>query len=1468
MRSPIRQVAAALFIVAPALSAEPPCEDLSIRLDHGADGAEAVFSLARREGSWRLCRASVPAWRAATVKETFDWTERGRLPPRDAMSYPIDAQGLSWDGRHLAGEVAVAWRLDATRAERFPAGLASWVTFEGVYSPLDLFQVPGHQRQRKQRYQIDAQLTGRQRLQLVLRGLLPGGADVTAQIDLPARQGEIGRPTGWNAGVHALDASGWRLETTQGGWRLSGTARLIVNPDMIGPLTSTALKVTVQAESNSGLINGTWTTAVVDLGDLAQAGHPIDEPGIRGATLPLPTAGEGRLEGSLWPLIEGRYSSVGDLGTAASRLTGTVVIAAPLATPQVDGSGALADGERRWMAAKSAEWRQIGLTAEEVSQRCGFGQPVPGEPHAEAEHVALITTWTTAAANPPPAVTPIRDRPWRTTGVPVQPTAHAWKPLSGWRVLGPLPLAIGGTGVPAGRLPPLVPSQLARKIPGKDQPLQWSAQNLEADGRLLPPAFAAPRTSIDRKTKATVTVPAPPGQANSCWLAATDLQVPAGAYDLAIDGSAAIRVWIDGALVIEADAADETQEASGRGLGASAAVRMTLTAGNHQVLALVREDRSGSWLSLSTRLATQPAGAYSGHIVGIPARALPPAGSPGPLAWQAVNAKPPLAVDLAQGRGIRWKTAIPGLVAPAPGGGTEGGFSFPRNAGVPTVLADRIIVTGAGATLIALDALSGAESWRCPIGDDRQSILGVSVVDGNTAYVHSRSGLCAAVAADGKLRWQIPTGLGATDLRVHRNLVIVAGEPLQSNAKNSSVQTQLIAIDARTGAERWRSTRPGAVGPLLVTDIGANAVILSGGQAFAGEDGTALGQVPTLTPWDWSGVWSDGATLFQAHTFAQSAVALSRFSSGTTTAGAIATQVRWQTPVFAANRTAQGTIGVADAKRWYVVRRPEEFSKHDPCDAVMLDWCDLADGSHRGRLKPLWRGLDVPGQPVVAGDRLYIPAFNGNGVGKSDPEGIIVVDIGGDVPIRIGFIPVPNLRGTPVFIEDRMYVATADGIVCASATAAENDLAKAEGLLAALPPPPMARQIPLIAAEAGSPPMSIPVTSIAPGVCFHDHVASIAAWAASAEMPAGAPAPWAGGDLSTLPSEWRLAPMRERTRWSLWNRLDMWFMRWTGQEVDASALATGDNVAWLAAVIDLPEERVLTPTFDAEALSISVAGKTLRPESSCIFACGQHAVFAQVRPAVVRSRQPQPPTDVAAALSAGVLQPVAWPTRWQVRGPLPAAGAQPDPARLDDPFWTSAAIDRPATGNDGLVALDDLARGEQAVWLTASFDTKEPGQLILNATADWRMAWFIDGRPILDTRGSGNGGSHQQVGMHTAATALSVGTHRLAVQVMPGSKGCSLRSRAGLAPAAADRLAIAAAHPQTGGRAAPADQQWLAVTLRHGDLPSSEQAAWRAHVAPHTRYLAWILSTLPRSPQAQRAQAMLDSLKHGSSPTR
>jgi outer membrane protein assembly factor BamB len=164
------------------------------------------------------------------------------------------------------------------------------------------------------------------------------------------------------------------------------------------------------------------------------------------------------------------------------------------------------------------------------------------------------------------------------------------------------------------------------------------------------------------------------------------------------------------------------------------------------------------------------------------------------------------------------------------------------------------------------------------------------------------------------------------------------------------------------------------------------------------------------------------------------------------------------------------------------------------------------------------------------------------------------------------------------------------------------------------------------------------------------------------------------------------------------------------------------------------------------------------------------------------------PFDVVTLLASNQLEGVQWPETWQVFGPLPKTIEPLAPAELKA---IPAALDIDGVRYAGKPVFSsrewlNLGRhtgrfgASHGAYVMGRIRCQKAGRLVVNASADWWMEWYVDGEAVYSTLLSGNEAPARLATAHTFTVDVSQGEHVVAAFVRSGLAGWTLKSVGGL----------------------------------------------------------------------------------------
>ncbi len=1499
-------------------AAVEPGADLFLVFGEGADEEEVRMTLRRRGGRWHPARAVVPYWRQETQKEKFSYLHRSGVQStdRDKIVHPVDPTGLELDGGRVGGTFEAVFRIDWLRDERMKPGGKHLMTVDGRWSLLDKWRIVDHRKERRQQFRLDARVRPDvRRVELDLADAIDG-KPARLVFRLPRRAWDRPRvlaPT-WNASVHDLDVSDLALD----GERLTGTLRIRWVPDPWYPRRVQHVAYTIDAAVDGRGVSGTFKATVTATEDIKVIGQskgrnvregPAEWTGSINGRVLRAVEGMYRASGEM-----GTYAGRVEGGLAAAEDDGASLLAPPADAESAELAAAVyarvralevalahypyplrralaratlpapewpaeqADARDAWIGRVREAAERAEATVPEVER----GRSRPADPHF-GPYYALR------------ALPSADEAPNRVPGETGRPGPQRWQYVDGWRVLGPLPQPAGFDPGP-GNVPDLVPAFGAAYAAGAETPLVWQRVETE-EGTIRGPGqgdalwYAAAEVASDA--------------AREVWLGLD-------AADYAVLWVNGRPVWMDeerewghhrcGPAVVKVSLAkgvnrllircrDDRGESSlrvtmctrGRPLAgvppdAEAPAADSLPPIDPEAdppLAWDLEAGTNVLWRASMHVAArrvESSISSSGMTVTVPSRT-PPVAVAGDRLFVCAAPHTLLCLDAATGREL-WRRETNVLEL-----SDEVAFEAWQKA-------------DAKARLQVFRDLGFIGAKEDGYGRIRSA---GPVTDGRHVWVAHGTGAAACYDVAGERKWILATGMADVVLGRVGDRLILEGAPPRGGGRcfglafaKKSDGHPVVALDAVSSEVRWARTAEGRfvggayclrlAGPAGPRDL----LVTRSGEVIDAAGGETIPPRLDLGPWDWAGVDVRGDTLY------------STFEGGRAAArvwidadGQVGHRLLWRGQrlhAFAAG--GPGSTLAAD-RLVYTTRLAPEHAKHCPASVVSLDFFDPATGATVGWMNPVLRGGNVHTQPVRAGAYLFVADGRGGAhTGGTPEEREVVVLRAGPEPYLVSRNPAPRIQGPLVFDGDRMYMCRGDEIVCIAARTREGrawqDERVARTVLAGMVPEPP-EPPPALPPLADAPDEATPVVPLEPGE-------TITGWLVAGPFPQDAPAdapplsgeplPKAGTKLDVAGTARRWVPLEPKHVTSLTSfrndgRLDDWQLRTTVRRIDAEALLDGQDrgVLYFFTVLANGRDRLVYSTMPRPAVEAWIGGKAMAPGEPVRLEPGRYPLLVRVQPDLSGRRDVQLPVDVAAARAAGVLADVGWPKVWHCLGPMPQAGARIEgdalrrvPTAEETEVGDSAvpcvrlAAEGPTLDLAPLVASapgQKVTRVPQdrVAYCFGEITCPADGRLIVNAAADWFMAWYVDGKLVYDTLKAGNAKAPTMVTAHTFGVDLAAGRHVLAVRVRPGSKGWSLTSVGGLATGPVGDLPKR--FPASGGVMASAPQFHLSPALAEAKHPAKVRRTWLEQIRARRDRIGWIVRALPETDLAARARALL-----------
>ncbi len=1481
-----------------AVEKKPACEEMLLNLPGAADHDDLWLTLRRGDGAWRAAFGEVPGWHQATMKDWRNYYHANFTGGcwRPSLRFPADAAGLSLDGRKLSGRMGIVYGLDMANVDRLPPGEhAQW---------WDRFIPGGNMTPRRMTYSIDAEVqSDRAMLDLVLEGgvywdpaFAPNAKAANTRPSVSRRPIFIRlqapgnrftpvwvRTHSWVAGFHEADTTG--LKYADG--RLTGTVVVFLHQDGWGPWGSgkhtqhEPIRVCfeVDARLDHNALSGRYKAS---FGGTTLKGKSYNPRGDDSADVTLPeTRYEGAIGGRGGKLVAGRYSAKGDLEAQAGSLDGMLLDARPSARRQVTPAGGEATVDR--IAAVLQEVRALhlvlqhaGLSYAEAFLQSSWPAPVGAD---AAEYLRLAVQQAEALPGPETKLPPgkpetIGDSPsfgTRPAGVEndlnVLPgDAGGWVFLPRWHVLGPFEQRFGLEHDTA-LAPDVVfmpqaeyrqPTDRFGLTDDRGSPQKWQPLTCE-DSRLGAPWE---RSGMWSRYNGQI------------WYAAAALRCErAGTVWFSVEANDFAKLWVNDLLVWT----DVERIYRYRALGRSF-VPVALKAGENRLLVRVHNDRQLGWL----RLALSPSE---------PATPAMPAARPAPNRDHVFgDARPPLAWDVAKGTNVAWRNAELG------------------GPGRPVVVGDAAFVAVGRDTLTCVDLATGQPRWSKQVKGEAAAAAAKGqepaaqgpVTDGTRIAILSGAGTLECYDAKGTSLWSAATGLGAAQMLVCGDRLVLDGQASREDKKRgAAAQVRVVAFDMAGGKEAWRRDVAGARSRAGVElRLGGVPFLLSGtGTVLESRTGGPLGTVDgemEMTDKDGAAirsvmggphkVFSSAGMLYLTSQTRHLAIRLWEKD------GKIAHAQAWESNYGSSGFANVAAPGMATDQYLFTWHSSLAHTPHCPDPRAEVNVQDVRDGRWIARLKPVMKDLYAYGPlnlstPVVAGKYLFL--LGGRSGNKRNQIAVVTADD------RIRLVArqdvEPGTTQPPVFAGERMLLRSPTSLLCvATITPQGKEYEKRElartllGVIGREPRQAAPRDIaPMERLSAAG---EVPV-----GKLISDRPtdrwlgagpfppAAVSDEAALAGLRPEAGTSLAGKKFATLgwESAYNEPPAYLRTS-ELQGTGDL-TPRFTAR-VDPACVSGVKESGLLYTVLENTHDCIVTPGVQRKGVTQWLSGQRIDSDEPLHLAPGLYPYLLRVGPEFhdTTVAEALTPVNVVIAMEKKALKDVGWPKKWLVLGPLSLKDPRPGakelaklaesmdlgghacklfPFPVEDHAVELAGLTQTELGVEPNRALEFVRPGvPMAAYAMAEIECPSDGYLYVTCSADAAIGWYVDGVSVYDRTKLGMGSKPAELEGHPFCVKVTRGRHVLAALIHPSSSGWSFRSLGGFSEKRGGEMAEFRTESKQPKEVVDLRLQPCFREVAHS--PTMKRM-WLARVRANAELLQAIVVGLPATPEAASASAML-----------
>ncbi|GEM_PF-6820130 len=814
----------------------------------------------------------------------------------------------------------------------------------------------------------------------------------------------------------------------------------------------------------------------------------------------------------------------------------------------------------------------------------------------------------------------------------------------------------------------------------------------------------------------------------------------------------------------------------------------------------------------------------------------------------------------------------------------------------PAVRGDHIALLTADGALAIRNLSDGEQLWKSDslvIGEEKASDRHAKPLPVAKGWVaHINNGKIAAFTAEGVLRWDRPLHMTDVTLIEHEDTVIAVGRPvLGRTAKGKKKKMPrgvfLYAASAfklEDGSVIWEkefagngrpsTTRRGkGGGPSLYQnwtqhiawlEQGDHAALLVRGGVVL-DPATGEERLPHLDSWVhgecyWT-VWGNWL-------FASSHSQLIAFTWGFDPEGTFLHQEVWRVRNELSSFGNSPSTVTSDGQYVYHHRPIPEHAPHCPALWTALDVHELETGNPVHELRPLFTDAEQFRYPIqigIAGEQpLAFFQDNGGGTYAKDHRGEIAVFAMGSRPgllhrwksdSQLDVPPVLTAKGLLIRERTQLTLLT---------EGPHNEQTREAVLEQVGPVPPNAISLTL-ESEGELQQAEQLKTKLTPS-SWRIRWTEEGSWQ---PLPREILHVYASANKGLLPfSSYNLqgrgvSPLIHQAQ------LDIGKL-FQGQE--------GKSVE-LESKVYVPRDRAVQLSGLAPGIHATIGGHQIVNGQKLYLKQGAHTLLLRVTPAFFEHGPRFMPINQQAAIQAGRLKAVPTP-EWAYYAPFPETTNLTADQRnrfstdgkltLNKQTWLPHIL--PITKEYRWLSPLMVLESDQpyqtlknpqnsfapgVIYATSSYSADEDGHVVVHASADWYMTWWVNGEEVYTTNGRGNGRGPEDVQAHTIVAPVKKGINQIVVRIQSGSKGIGLASRWSFTTENDfDALATTFPHP----KGVPPPQPNLRISPRFTTLPDPVVARqnWIENAEPYREELQSI--AVSDSPSAPRAKAALRAL--------